>query len=211
MDLDRLETSARELFVDNIRLQRGSHKDVYVNPLNVEAVMRSTPGYITTTDLVPPIGRRRKAARLRAEQARSPVPSFELSLSATEYCARMQTFNASFGDHVRVKTYGEGAGMRVVAVFPENPLQVAERLVRDGPALGLPLSTYQGRLAPYVHRTTDTSGGEYIDLLLERHLIGSEVPFTTGMDEREHACILPYLFPQLSLPVMKLYVASRQA
>lgn len=216
MDLDRLETLARELFVDNIKLYRRPDKNVYVSPLNADAVAQYISGRpAVSSPLSSPVDQRRKAARAAREQAPAPHPpaySFDFPLTTAEYRSRIDTFNTSLGDHARVQTLGEGLSMRVVTEFPENPEQAADRLDRYGAARGTSISKHRGRLIPYIRPASSTST-EYIDLFLRRHVVGPdmETPFDAVRDAREHTFILPYLFPEFAISVMKAYVASRLA
>lgn len=128
-----------------------------------------------------------------------PKPDFGLTLGKDEYLAKITEFNSQFGDIVSLEIENNS----VVAKFPENPQQLAERLVQNGQGLKSNMGTV----------TYTVMSGEpdyhYIDILLPDHLQRKNTKFDAEQHKDSPSIILPYLNPEFSKTLLELAILKK--
>ena len=132
-----------------------------------------------------------------------PTSKFDFPLSREEYLRKIKEWNQLFGARATIKIVGNE---EVVVEFDANPQQVAERLVELGKREKLNLTA---RMGPTSYIVTRKAGG-YVDLFLPRHLQNDQKPFDPVEDRGDHAVLLPYLRPEVSNPLIAMYVAQEE-
>jgi len=149
--------------------------------------------------------------------------SFTFPLERDAYLERIAAFNNEFGAYVRLRVFERKDGPSVYAEFKENPQVLADKLVTYAQAGGVRLRSHRGSV------TVSISGDQGLaDLFLERHIttvrpstyqpIGGGLEkedlgdwsFDPSRDAGESTLIMPYLDPDFSISLIRLYVASQK-
>ncbi len=125
------------------------------------------------------------------------------TLDPIAYLKKIGEFNEQFGNFVAIEVMDQD----VVAKFPLNPQQLAERLVGLGQKRGMELKSRKGT------STFTVSSGEpdfyYVDLNLPSHMKGSSEKFDPEIHSNTPTIIMPYLNPKFSIPLIEMYVSEQ--
>lgn len=138
------------------------------------------------------------------------IPETQFTLDRDTYLQKMEEFNAKFGDYVRVEIVGKSNRAAVVARFNENPERLASRFVELGQANGMEVKARKGQMTYMISR--GASDYDLIDLFLPSHLELSweHQPFDPEKHRDAPTMILPYLAPELSIPLLKMYLSAQE-
>ena len=181
MDLSRLETLARELFVENAPL------------------LAPNPRLIT--------GKSKASKRSKKEEQIGLGWGDGILKKRDEYLQRVEAFNTEFGEYIQVELVGKGNENKLVVRFNENPEKLARRFVELGEDMDV--KAIMGQITYSVSRGAPDY--DILDLFLPTHLKFqfSYEPFNPEKNGKDPTMIRPNHEPNFLIELMKRYVRAQ--
>ena len=187
MDLSRLETLARELFVENAPL------------------LAPNPRLIT--------GKSKASKRSKKEEEERKLKEREVELNRRDrYLQRVEAFNIEFGKYIRVELVDQRNSDNrnknsLVVRFNENPEKLARRFVELGEDMDV--KAIMGQITYSVSRGAPDY--DILDLFLPTHLKFqfSYEPFNPEKNGKDPTMIRPNHEPNFLIELMKRYVRAQ--
>lgn len=133
-------------------------------------------------------------------------PQFGLTLDKDTYILKMEEFNAEFGNSIKLEIVREGGSANIVARFNENPEILAKMFVELAHANCLEVEVGKGPMTYTVSRYSPDFTS--LNLFLQSHLEDPwhSQPFDSEQHRDASTIILPYVSPEFSIQLMKMYV-----